>query len=71
MELYKKLYATLFAKVDEALTELDKAFALERSYDILAAYRARDILEKALQEAEETYIAEAKDTDPAASEATR
>ena len=61
MELYKKLYATLFAKADEALTELDKASALESSYDILATYRARDILEKALQEAEETYIEEMGD----------
>ena len=71
MELYKKLYATLFAKADEALTELDKVFALDNSFDILAAYRAKDILEKALQEAEEIYIEKVKHTAPAASEATR
>ena len=54
LELYRKLYAVLFSKADEALTQLEKA--TEPGLDLLGIHRAKEILSEALQTAEETYL---------------
>ena len=49
MEIYKKAYAHLVGKVDEALTILD-------THDLLEFDHVRDILAQALLEAEDMVI---------------
>lgn len=56
LELYKKLYAIVFVKADEALTQLEKAMELDGAWDLLGIYQAKEILSEALQNAEETYL---------------
>ncbi len=53
MELYRKLYAKLFGELISALSELDKALAEEGDADRACVERAREILERALREAED------------------
>lgn len=56
MEFYKKLYFTLFAKVEDALVQLDAALDGGETPDLPGVYRARKIFAAALQDAEDTYI---------------
>ena len=56
LELYKKLYAIVFVKADEALTQLEKATELDGAWDLLGIYRAKEILSEALQKAEDIYL---------------
>ena len=56
LKLYQKLYATVFAKADEALTELEKATKQGGALDLSGVCRAKIILTEALQNAEELYL---------------
>ena len=56
LALYKKLYAIVFVKADEALTQLKKATEVDGGVDLLSIYRAKEILFEALQNAEDTYF---------------
>ena len=56
LKLYQKLYATVFAKADEALTELEKATEQRDAPDLSGICRAKIILTEALQNAEELYL---------------
>ena len=56
MDFYKKQYATLVGRIDDALTQLDLALSDGGTMELLSLYRAKAILEKALREAEEGYF---------------
>ena len=58
LALFKKLYFTLFGKVDDALLQLDKALGLDGALDLIGIFRAKEILLEALKEAEDAYLAE-------------
>lgn len=56
MDIYKKQYAMLMGRIDDALTQLDVALADDGTVELLSLYRAKAILEKALHEAEDCVI---------------